>query len=337
MRDDGAAAAEHVAVRVHGHAVGGVLDAPHGRAEHEPLLAELLGHPDRRRAASRPRSGPAGRRPRCRTAARGCRPSGCRRARAGATCPRAAAAQTASMPSSSSMRPGFVARLRRIQVAAVWPSSFAAFGASQGASSGTLRASRLSRRWARSTSSSTTGLMRGIVPAVAAQAAAVLDQVVALRRGWGRSPRRARAASAASRSCVGPIHCPPTSTTLPSPMSWFSTRPPTRSRASTTTTEAPPRRQPARGGEPRQPGAHDDHVRLVCPRVGHRRDPTPLPSLRCADGLATRSAEREEERRLNTRTLRSRASRPPRRLPSPRSSGSPAPGSPRRSPLSWWR
>src|SRR5829696_4232337 len=46
-------------------------------------------------------------------------------------------------------------------------------------------------------------------------------------------------ARAASRSWVGPIHCPPTSTTLPPPMSWFSTRPPTRSRASTTTTDAP--------------------------------------------------------------------------------------------------
>ena len=43
------------------------------------------------------------------------------------------AAQTASMPSSSSVRPPFVARLRRIQVAALWPSSFAAFGDSQGA------------------------------------------------------------------------------------------------------------------------------------------------------------------------------------------------------------
>ena len=38
------------------------------------------------------------------------------------------AAQTASMPSSSSIRPALVARLRRIQVAAVCPSSAAASG-----------------------------------------------------------------------------------------------------------------------------------------------------------------------------------------------------------------
>ena len=47
------------------------------------------------------------------------------------------AAQIASTPSSNSMRAGFEGRLRRIQVATVWPSSRAAPGASQGASSGT--------------------------------------------------------------------------------------------------------------------------------------------------------------------------------------------------------
>ena len=62
------------------------------------------------------------------------------------------------------MRPDFVAMFRRIQVAMVWPSSFAAFGASQGASSGTFRASRLRRVCACWTSTSTAGLMRGIVP-----------------------------------------------------------------------------------------------------------------------------------------------------------------------------
>ena len=74
------------------------------------------------------------------------------------------AAQTASMANSSSIRPGLVARLRRIHVAAVCPSSRSAFGASQGASSGTRLASLSRRRCARSTSSSTSGLMRGIVP-----------------------------------------------------------------------------------------------------------------------------------------------------------------------------
>src|SRR5215207_4533814 len=58
------------------------------------------------------------------------------------------AAQTASMPSSSSVRPPFVARLRRIHVPALWPSRFAAFGASHGACRGTLRARRFSRRCA---------------------------------------------------------------------------------------------------------------------------------------------------------------------------------------------
>src|SRR4051794_20888052 len=41
------------------------------------------------------------------------------------------------------------------------------------------------------------------------------------------------------RSCVGPIHWPPTSTTWPSPSGSFSVLPPTRSRASSTTGSSP--------------------------------------------------------------------------------------------------
>ena len=72
---------------------------------------------------------------------------------------------------------------------------------------------------------------------------------------------------------------------------------------------APPRPRPRRrgaqfacGGEAGEPGADHHHVGLVCRRVGHRPDPTSLP---CPVRMppATRSAEREEERRLNTRTL----------------------------------
>src|SRR6266540_5294230 len=41
------------------------------------------------------------------------------------------------------------------------------------------------------------------------------------------------------RSWVGPTHCPPSSTTVPSDNAWLRTRPPTRSRASSTTTSLP--------------------------------------------------------------------------------------------------
>src|SRR5215208_721114 len=46
-------------------------------------------------------------------------------------------------------------------------------------------------------------------------------------------------ARAATRSWVGPTHWPPISTTLPSPRSALRVRPPTRSRASSTTGETP--------------------------------------------------------------------------------------------------
>ena len=48
-----------------------------------------------------------------------------------------------------------------------------------------------------------------------------------------------RLANSIRCSCVGPTHWPPTSTTLPSPRSQLSVRPPTRSSASRTTTDRP--------------------------------------------------------------------------------------------------
>ena len=72
---------------------------------------------------------------------------------------------------------------------------------------------------------------------VAHQPPVPVDEVLA------RGVRRVRVdsssrASARMRSCVGPTHCPPISTTWSVPATgWFSSRPPTRSRASRMTTE----------------------------------------------------------------------------------------------------
>ena len=245
------------------------------------------------------------------------------------------AAQTASMPSSSSMRPDLVAMLRRIQVAAVWPSSFAAFGASQGASSGTFRASRLSRRWACSTSTRTAGLMRGIVPRVAADAAPVLEQVVAL----GVRGERLHAELAGERGepvlrRPDPLAAHLDDLAVADVVVEEAAAHPVAG-LDTTTDRAPRAVERAGGGEPGEPRAHDDHVRLASPG---RPPPEPnsLP-WRVRMPPATHSAEREEERRLNTRTLTIASVASARRPPLPRSSGSPAHGSPRRSPLSWWR
>src|SRR5579875_483995 len=48
-------------------------------------------------------------------------------------------------------------------------------------------------------------------------------------------------ASPSTCPCVGPTYAPPASTTAPPPSSWLSVRPPTRGRASSTTTERPAR------------------------------------------------------------------------------------------------
>ena len=59
---------------------------------------------------------------------------------------------------------------------------------------------------------------------------------------------------------MGPTHWPPISTTLPSPRSALSVRPPTRSRASSTRTRRHRRVERPRGRQAREAGAHDDHI-----------------------------------------------------------------------------
>src|SRR5215208_6345084 len=109
-------------------------------------------------------------------------------------------------------------------------------------------------------------------------------------------------ASAASRSCVGPIHWPPTSTTLPSPMSWLRSRPPTRSRASSTITDAPRAVSARAAASPARPAPSTTTSASRVSGPATVTEPNSLPwRVRMPPG--THSAEREEERRLNTRTL----------------------------------
>ena len=56
-----------------------------------------------------------------------------------------------------------------------------------------------------------------------------------------------------TRSWVGPTHCAPISTTLPSPIGSFRVRPPTRSRASRTTTSRPAARRARAAASPARP------------------------------------------------------------------------------------
>ena len=78
-------------------------------------------------------------------------------------------------------------------------------------------------------------------------------------------------ASARIRVCVGPTHWPPISTTWPVPaIGWFSSLPPTRSRASRTTTDRPARLEVTGGHEAGEPGADDGDVALVLAHVRGR-------------------------------------------------------------------
>src|SRR5262249_39692027 len=83
------------------------------------------------------------------------------------------------------------------------------------------------------------GLRSGMVPAYvettpfASRIFLPFDQV-------GKVVSESSRASASMRRCPGPIHCPPRSTHCPPP-SFLQVRPPTRSRASRTTTLAPRR------------------------------------------------------------------------------------------------
>ncbi len=217
------------------------------------------------------------------------------------------AAHTASIPSWSRLRPARVNTLRRIQVAAVCESSRSASGASQGASVGTrpgqpvelalgaLHVDEHQRVDARDRA------------AVAAQPPAVLEHVLPVGMRRERSRPRARAASAASRSWVGPIHWAPTSTTLPPPMSSFRTRPPTRSRASTTTTDAPCGDQAARGAvSPASPApiTATSASRMSGSAIAAAPyQPAPGRVPLCCGPMASPPRTREEERRLNARTL----------------------------------
>ena len=66
------------------------------------------------------------------------------------------------------------------------------------------------------------------------------------------------------RFWVGPIHCPPSSTGVPSRVTPPSVRPPTRSRASTTTTSAPPSTRAWAAASPASP-APTTTTRLIGP------------------------------------------------------------------------
>ncbi len=102
----------------------------------------------------------------------------------------------------------------------------------------------------------------------------------------GKVSTPSSAASAASRSWVGPIHWAPTSTTFPPPMSWFSTRPPTRSRASTTTTEAPAAATSRAADSPARPAPTTTTSVSRSSGPGIRADLTSL----CCDGNGFASA-----------------------------------------------
>ena len=181
------------------------------------------------------------------------------------------AAHTASMPSSSSVRP----RLRGAGCGASrWPRS--GRPASRRSApptarrSGTCAPVRLSRSCACSTSTQDQRVDARDRAPVAAQRAAVLDHVVALAmcgkrlhaelrararragpgsgRSTGRRPRRP-----CRRRCRGSARARRRGRAPPRPRP----RPRARSRS-------------ARRSEAREPGADHHHVGLVCPRVGHR-------------------------------------------------------------------
>ena len=154
------------------------------------------------------------------------------------------------------------------------------------------------------------------------------------RRRSGSVATPSSAASAASRSCVGPIHCPPASTTLPSPISWLSVRPPTRSRASSTTTRLPARVRSRAATRPASPApttitstsSTTAYHRALC----HSTSPTTA-SASSEDPRAGRSSRSSS--RPGWRS--SRSARRPRRSRSPRRPTDPAPRVPqeRRRPL----
>ena len=276
------------------------------------------------RAASRPRSGPAGRRPRCRTALEAARRVDVEehvqeRDVLGLGGPDGLDTELEQHAAD------LVRMLRRIQVAAVC------------ASSGGVRRlpGRVERHTAREPVEAQLRLLdvdehRRIDPrdraAVAAQRAPRTRSGSRPLEWVGKVSTPSSRASAAMRSWVGPIHCPPTSTTLPSPMSWFSERPPTRSRASTTTTDGPPPRSRGGGQAGEARPHHDDvgflHVAsLLCSHASRN-------SLsRARGGAPPQHADADDrKRRVGFGGRRHLAAVDRRHMDSPR-----------RSPLSSWR
>ena len=291
-----------VAVGVHGHPVARVLDAPHGRAEHDPLLAELLRHPQRDQLRAADEAVLLG-------AALGVEEhlEAARRVDVeehvqerhvlGLGGPDGLDAEleqrAAALRGEVAAHPGGRASGRR---------AFAAFGASQGA---------LERNVAREPVEPALGALhveqhqrvdaRDRAP-VAAQRCRRTRSRCGPGRGWGRSPRRAplparRAGPGSGRSTARP----------PRPRCRRRCRGSARARPRA---HAPPRPRP----RPRARPAARAAVRPASPapttttsascvgESGTAADPTSLP---CPVRMppATRSAEREEERRLNTRTL----------------------------------
>ena len=150
---------------------------------------------------------------------------------------------------------------KRLRVPALGP------GAPATAPRSTWRAMRSSRACACATSASTAGASAGSARGSGTSRPCRLDQVVAVAVGREVSTPSSPA-SAASRSWVGPIHWPPTSTTLPVAERAGSACARRRGRAPRARPRGAARLQVARGGEPGQPGADDADIGFVQIHLG---------------------------------------------------------------------
>ena len=102
---------------------------------------------------------------------------------------------------------------------------------------------------------------------------------------------------------VGPTHCPPISATLPWPSWWLSVRPPTRSRASRTTTERPAFLSTEAAFRPAKPGADDDHVDATGGGPRLARQPGEGDARRSGRGASDQAAPREGALAIHGRTV----------------------------------
>ncbi len=139
---------------------------------------------------------------------------------------------------------------------------------------------------------------------VAAPVAPPDQDVLARACTSGTSRRRPLGGRAAIRSCVGPIHCPPISTSWPSPRSAPSVRPPTRSRASSTSTSRPARRGRARRSARRSRRR----------RSRHRARETLRNGLRPGDGRLVHPLHRRRRARGDRRSAPTRMQATPSEL-----------------------